>query len=54
MFCEMRKVVFVLNPETMYTKCADSDQIARMLYHLIIIIFIILRFFHLEHDISNI
>ena len=32
MFCEMRKVVFVLSPEAKYTKCADSDQIARMLY----------------------
>ena len=31
-FCDMRKVVFVLSPEVMYTKCADSDQIARMLY----------------------
>ena len=28
----MRKVIFVLSPEVMYTKCADSDQIARMLY----------------------
>ena len=50
----MRKVIFVLSPEVMYTKCADSDQIAGCYINLIIIIFIILRFFHLEHDISNI
>ena len=30
MFCEMRNIVFELSPKAVYSKCADSDQIARM------------------------
>ena len=31
-FLRNAQIVFVLSPEVMYTKCADSDQIAWMLY----------------------